>query len=244
MSELKLKKSLSVITERNVTVDCLLELMNNIIKKEEGDKCICSSKDNDIPLIEKELVPNIQVNVNPEGKILVADLIRKLKMCGYPLTSSNIRIYSEEAGDFVLIGSDPIDENIILDDIYFNYKLLRIQAVCNIEEKYILKSSITKTVPVEKKQKRTKERRIGYIIEKVNTWRRLYNGFYDEMGNFVKFSLDDAAKKIDISKKSLDDYLLQLRLGRKYGFDFNKNKDAKVGKLRAFVKEARTKKLD
>ena len=65
-----------------------------------------------------------------------------------------------------------------------------------------------------------------------------------ETGNFVKFSLDDAAKKIDISKKSLDDYLLQLRMGRKFGFDFNKNKDAKVGKLRAFVKEARSKKIE
>ena len=78
----------------------------------------------------------------------------------------------------------------------------------------------------------------------MNSWRKLYNGFYDEFGNFIKYSLDDAAKKIDISKKSLDDYLLQLRLGRKYGFDFNKYKDAKVGKLRAYVKEARSKKIE
>ena len=44
---------------------------------------------------------------------------------------------------------------------------------------------------------------------------------------------------VGISKKSLDDYLLQLRLGRKYGFNFNQNKTKKVGILRAFVKRHR-----
>ena len=46
---------------------------------------------------------------------------------------------------------------------------------------------------------------------------------------------------VGISKKSLDDYLLQLRLGRKYGFNFNQNKTKKVGILRAFVKNHRAK---
>ena len=44
---------------------------------------------------------------------------------------------------------------------------------------------------------------------------------------------------VGISKKSLDDYLLQLRLGRKYGFNFNQNKTKKVGILRSFVKRHR-----
>ena len=79
--------------------------------------------------------------------------------------------------------------------------------------------------PIKKKEKRTKERKIGFIIEKVNAWRKLYNGFYNENGEHTRYSLDQAAKIINISKKSLDDYLLQLRLGRKYGFDFNKNKN-------------------
>lgn len=56
-------------------------------------------------------------------------------------------------------------------------------------------------------------------------------------------TLDQAANIIDISKKTLDDYLSQIRLfifmtrkGKKYGFDFNKNKDYNVGKLRDYVK--------
>ena len=42
---------------------------------------------------------------------------------------------------------------------------------------------------------------------------------------------------IGISKKSLDDYLLQIRYGRKFGFDFEANSNEGVGKLRTFVKE-------
>ena len=79
-----------------------------------------------------------------------------------------------------------------------------------------------------RKTRRTKERKIGQVIEKVSTWRRLYNGYYDENKKFIKYSLEDAAKLLNISKKSLDDYLLQLRLGRKFGFDFNLNKNNRV----------------
>jgi hypothetical protein len=88
---------------------------------------------------------------------------------------------------------------------------------------------------------RRRERRIGYIIEKVHAWRKLYNGFYDEKGEHTRYSLDHAAKQLGISKKSLDDYLLQIRLGRKFGFDFNKNRNERVGNLREFVKKNRKK---
>jgi len=50
-------------------------------------------------------------------------------------------------------------------------------------------------------------------------------------------SLENAAEKVGVSKKSLDDYLAQLRAGRQYGYDFNANKSKKVGDLRRFVKE-------
>ncbi|CAI2369629.1 unnamed protein product [Moneuplotes crassus] len=84
---------------------------------------------------------------------------------------------------------------------------------------------------------RTKERNISFVIEKVSMWRKLYNGIQNPSGNITRYSLDDSAKKVGISKKSLDDYLLQLRYGKKFGFDFNENKEEKIGKLRAFVKK-------
>jgi len=58
----------------------------------------------------------------------------------------------------------------------------------------------------------------------------------DSNGKKVRYNLDEAAAKIGISKKSLDDYLLQLRFGKRCGYDFHYNKDQKVGHLRAFVR--------
>ena len=58
----------------------------------------------------------------------------------------------------------------------------------------------------------------------------------DENHKLVRMSLEDAAEKVGVSKKSLDDYLSQLRQGRALGFDFNENKDKNVGHLRQFVK--------
>jgi hypothetical protein len=68
-------------------------------------------------------------------------------------------------------------------------------------------------------------------------WRKLYNGITSKEGQMVRYSLEEAAKKVGISKKSLDDYLLQLRYGKKFEFDFNKHKDEKIGILRSFVKK-------
>ena len=44
-------------------------------------------------------------------------------------------------------------------------------------------------------------------------------------------SLEAAAEKVGVSKKSLDDYLAQLRAGRQFGYDFNANKEKKIGIL-------------
>ena len=40
-------------------------------------------------------------------------------------------------------------------------------------------------------------------------------------------TLQDAAEKVDISKKSLDEYLNQIRFGKLLGFDFNKHRMTK-----------------
>ena len=87
-----------------------------------------------------------------------------------------------------------------------------------------------------------RERKIGYIIEKVYAWRKLYNGYRDDNNKFIKYSLDEAASQINVSKKSLDDYLLQIRLGRKCGFNFDENKNEKIGVLRTHVESKKIKK--
>ena len=62
------------------------------------------------------------------------------------------------------------------------------------------------------KRKRHKERKIGEVLDLVLKWRKLYSGIRDpRTGQIVKLSLDEAAKRVGVAKKSLDDYLLQIR---------------------------------
>jgi len=82
--------------------------------------------------------------------------------------------------------------------------------------------------------KRPKERVIGKMMSIVLRWRRYASGV-NENGRIVKLNLDVAAKRMGFSKKSLDDYLLQMRFGSKLGFDFSAHYNDKVGVLRRFV---------
>jgi len=71
-------------------------------------------------------------------------------------------------------------------------------------------------------------------------WRQYYTGVKEEGSDKpVRLSLEDAALKVGISKKSLDDYLLQIRFGRRYGFNFNEHKNDKVGVLRDYVRKSK-----
>lgn len=82
---------------------------------------------------------------------------------------------------------------------------------------------------------RIKERTIEEVIQKVSLWRLLYNGI-TRNGVEIKMTLNEAADKLRTSKKSLDDYLMNLRCARLYGFDFEKHKHGKIGLIRTFVR--------
>ena len=49
--------------------------------------------------------------------------------------------------------------------------------------------------------------------------------------------MESAASEIGVIKKTLDDYLLQIRNGKRHGYNFHKNKDSKIGDLRSFVRD-------
>jgi len=91
----------------------------------------------------------------------------------------------------------------------------------------------------DSRPKRSAERKLSQVIKAVAKWRRLFKGVPQEDGTMAKYSLEDAAKKVGISKKSLDDYLLQIRYGKKFNFDFQKHKNQGIGILRAFNKKHR-----
>lgn len=59
---------------------------------------------------------------------------------------------------------------------------------------------ITSQAEAGKRSRREKERKIGEVVIKVSAWRKLYNDH--------RVTLEIAADKVGISKKSLDDYFL------------------------------------
>lgn len=62
---------------------------------------------------------------------------------------------------------------------------------------------------MSKGSRRTKERKIGEVILAVKKWRELYTvGEKQQDATFKQLSLEEAATKVGISKKSLDDYFL------------------------------------
>jgi hypothetical protein len=50
------------------------------------------------------------------------------------------------------------------------------------------------------------------------------------------FSLKNAANMVELSKKTLDDYFLVLRVGEYHGYNFKANLNKKIGHLRAFIR--------
>ena len=163
--------------------------------------------------------------------------------------------YDNKTNTYVNLGKYPLDKIVLIgynnssnnSITYIRIRLRQIIKKENVLRMDLIEDDIENIEEsnshnyFNSKSKRAKERKIGYIIKKVFVWKTLYNGFYDkdEKGNLTKykFTLEQAADKIGISKKSLDDYLIQLRIGKLFGFNFTEHKNDKVGVLRAFVKK-------
>jgi len=198
----------------------------------------------------KETVQNISVKITSNGDVVLHDLIAKLKTLGFQLDRSMISYYCAELLTYFYCGIDPLPRNLVIPKVeYSNLKpitlkyrqtgksvfqdLINSQPMDKISSKDVDESINKKSA----QSRRMKERKIGEVVQKVSLWRKLYTGFYDNNGKLLKMSLDEAANKVGISKKSLDDYLLQIRFGRKFSFNFNENTENNFGVLRAFVKQ-------
>lgn len=205
---------------------------------------------------DRELLPSIREPLlvfNSAQEVLLSPIISYLKSAGYPLEHCLVYYYSQLAGAFVFCGNDPLPSCIAVPlyemqetKVGTTHLTLRCRdAIRNdfgtmvtvgnpgsISVKYC-----EEPIQPHKASRRTKERKIGYIIDKVTRWRQLYSGVANAQGEVVKYSLEEAAGLVGISKKSLDDYLLQLRFGRKFGFNFQEHREDKVGVLRAYVKK-------
>lgn len=160
---------------------------------------------------------------NFDNFITLSEILTELSRNVY-LNDFQILFWSEPTNSFIYVGRFPI----INTKIHFPFQnislTLKLRQINKIEHK---------SIPSFKS--RAKERRIIDVLKSVYKWRKLFHGL-NSNGKIVKMNLVDAAERTGISKKSLDDYLIQIKLGRELGFDFNKYKFAKIGVLRAFIK--------
>ena len=201
------------------------------------------------------------INIKPLDHIhislndILEDLSKSISLNNFAISYCE---YDNNSNIYINIGKYPLDKNYLIG--YNNQSLINSDITTNIRIK--LRQIITKKFPLKQEfieedvenledkkikdfinnnSRRAKERKIGYIIKKVFLWKTLYNGIYstDENGNKIKikYTLEQAATKTGISKKSLDDYLIQLRIGKFLNFNFTEHKNDKVGILRAFVKK-------
>jgi len=87
-------------------------------------------------------------------------------------------------------------------------------------------------------RRRHAERKVGEVMAILDQWRKYYDGVYDPKTNtYIKTSLAEAAKRMGIPRKSLDDYMLVVKQAKAIGFDFGKNGSEKFGVVRSFVKK-------
>ena len=242
-----------------------LENINNQLKHTEEKNQIINSPNSQIQCTVmviysySKITHTSIINTHKKTKntILLNDIITQLEK-EIPLENFQISYYNELEKNYYLIGKYPLNKEkeiifkfnsnkIINDNIFIKIKLRQIFERENLLKMEFIEGendngeeAIQKfEIGENNKTKRAKERKIGYIIRKVYMWRKMYSGFIDDKGRRIKLTLEEAAEKVGISKKSLDDYLIQLRVGKILGFDFNEHQNDKVGILRSFVRKHR-----
>ena len=189
---------------------------------------------------EELTTKDISIQLIEKDKISLGDVVRALEKEGESLSCSMLLYYSNDRKKFYHCGFTEEADRCLISIKELNGKLsLKYRKIIPIVESLspkIESNRERRSVVYTQKNKRNKEMKIGEIVCKVSEWRKLYLGNTINNTTGKKYSLEDAANTIGIAKKTLDDYLLQIRAGRKYGFDFNIHSESKVGVLRTFVK--------
>lgn len=204
---------------------------------------------------------NLLSRVTSQNRISLNDIIEGIEtydhinlnniLISYRINNESLLSMNEDDTNILLnVGRYPLDTNYEIEKPIDNIVIINIRPIIDKSDQLRLElyEEEAETQDDNKKahyfvnanSKRAKERKIGYIIKKVYLWKKLYEGIVDKNGNKIKMTLQDAAEKVEISKKSLDEYLNQIKFGKYFGFDFNKHRNDKVGILRGFVKAQMT----
>ena len=85
------------------------------------------------------------------------------------------------------------------------------------------------------KTRRGNERLIGNVLDALTQFKELSKiGIMDPIRGLIKYKRHEAAQILNIPKKTLDDYLAQVKLAHSFGFDFQSHCEEKFGVLRKF----------
>lgn len=204
-----------------------------------------------------EMIPDHEVGINSDNEIDLPRLVESLKInsflredCSISYLSLAPEHHDEEfyiyCGDTSkLQESTNIPASAINKDNQVNTQLTQLKLKIRKNKRPLVENLLeeqkknAERETADEKGAKQKEKKIGEVVEKVALWRRFYTGFYDEKGTFIQKPLESAATEVGIAKKTLDDYLLQIRQGKKFGFNFNEHVNGKIGELRAFVRDAK-----
>ena len=196
----------------------------------------------DLPITKKinEEFNSVEDEGDNDFYFTIGDLVDNLKKKGYPLIStSELYIFIDTINEYTHVTNK---NNFITLSMLENNKIkLKIKnnlANSLLENSFLLMKKFFKNILKEKKLKSitSRKRKLKNIIKLVYKSRKLFNGFVNEEGIFVKYSLEKAASIVGIPVKTLQDYLRLIRFAREAHFDFNKNKDKTISFLRKYLK--------
>jgi hypothetical protein len=196
----------------------------------------------DLPITKKinEEFNSVEDEGDNDFYFTIGDLVDNLKKKGYPLIStSELYIFIDSINEYTHVTNK--NNFIILSMLENNRIKLKIKnnlANSLLENSFLLMKKFFKNILEEKKLKSitSRKRKLKNIIKLVYKSRKLFNGFVNEEGIFVKYSLEKAASIVGIPVKTLQDYLRLIRFAREAHFDFNKNKDKTISFLRKYLK--------
>lgn len=262
MEESKIEKTKKFTIELLIYNIIIHKEETNFLKIEENKEFIDKERiDLDIPINYKKN----KYNQSNEYTIQISDLKKELIKKGYPITTSKLYIFLTNINidNYIYINDDQelLNSSMISDDNIIKLKLQNYVDSRLINDTFMLLKNHFSELEEQKNEKinekkinqdrhinipkkgiekeidfNKRKRKIGDIVKNVYTQRMLFNGFYNDEGKKIKFELKEASDIVGVPKKTLDDYLKQIRFAREKGFDFNKNKDKPISFLRDFNK--------
>lgn len=170
----------------------------------------------------------IKLRVYNQLVISLDELMARLKEAtGMEFTG--FQILHKTYGPYILAGTFPFTDGL---------KYLNIASVYDPIFIKVRVADKIKTEEVKRGLRRGNERKIADVIKALFIWRTLFMiGQIDAENKLRKYNRQEAAKLVNIPKKTLEDYLLQIRMALNNGFDFNMYSNTRFGVIRDFNRQ-------